>query len=441
MRALILGLGISGRAAAEFLLMRGYTVTAVEKKTQTLSHPDLLRLREKGLVALSENVQIDMGQFDLLVPSPGVPQSHPLYSKAEQNGIKIVGEAELALQSMRQPAVAITGTNGKTTVTLLVEHILRNAGKKARALGNVGEPLSTYFIQPDPKEIIVAELSSYQLETMATPVFDAGVILNITPDHLDRYPHMLAYAEAKCRLQLSLKAGAPLFVHEKIAAEFGSLLTRKELYTYGVSSRSHFWTDRRKIYDGEGVEYLLPARYRELGEHESENILAAWLLVRPFGVKFASFIEGVESFCKPPHRIEFVRMVDEVAYIDDSKGTNLDATIQAVKAMPGPVILIAGGVDKGSPYAPWIPVFQGRVKRIIVLGQAAAKMMRELEGAFVIEMVDSLREAVQQARKEAVKGDCVLLSPGCSSYDMFRDYAHRGEEFKRCVNDLIKREE
>lgn len=443
MRILILGLGISGRAAAELLLSRGDAVTGVDKSTELLSsHPDIQRLKERGLVAIHDSAMLNVREFDLFVPSPGVSPLHPLYAKAEKEGVKIIGEAALALAGMKQPALGITGSNGKTTVTLLVTHVLNQSGKKAKALGNVGEPLSTYFVHPDLEEIIVTELSSFQLETMGERVFSGGMILNITPNHLDRYSSMEAYAQAKCRLQWCIKRGAPLFVHEHALREFGSFLDRKNLFTFGMNPTCDFWTDKCKIYaKSEPVEYLLPARYRELSEHESENALAAWLLVRLMGVPFDRFVQALESFCKPPHRIEFVKKIGGVSYFDDSKGTSLDATMKAVQAMRGPVILIAGGVDKGASYTPWVPLFQGRVKKILVLGQAAPKMVRELGGAFLVEMVDSLGEAVATAHHEATQGDCVLLSPGCSSYDMFRDYAHRGEEFKRCVNELVFKEE
>lgn len=433
--ALIIGLGISGQAAAKLLLKRGYAVTAIEKNRDLLVSEAILSLKAQGLRAFPEQEMTQVSAFDLLVPSPGVPQEHPLYALAVKRGVPIIGEAELAFRQMHQPAVAITGTNGKTTVTLLAQHLLNKSGKPARALGNVGEPLSTYFLEPK-EEIVVAELSSFQLETMQSAVFDAAALLNITPDHLDRYAGMREYAAAKCRLQACVKAGKPFYVHENVVQEYSDLIETEALRIFGRTPSCHAWTDKAKIYEQGGVEYLLPARYTQLGNHESENALAAWLLVKPFGVSFEQFVQGLESFQKPPHRIEFVKRVEGVDYFDDSKGTNLDATIQAVLAMSGPTILIAGGVDKGAPYTAWIDVFRGRVKKILAIGAAAKKIERELASSFAIELVDSLQNAVGVAQKEAKKGDCVLLSPGCSSYDMFRNYAHRGEEFKRCVEDL-----
>jgi UDP-N-acetylmuramoylalanine--D-glutamate ligase len=439
-KAVVIGLGVSGRAAAEFLLKRNYRVVAFEKNEEVISsHPEIQRLRDVGLIALPEASQWEES-FDLLIPSPGVPHIHPLYQLAKVRGVEICGEAELAFRSMQNPSVAITGTNGKTTVTLLVEHILKLSGKKAKALGNVGEPLTTYFLQPDAEEIVVAELSSYQLETMTSQVFDAGILLNVTPDHLDRYASMNDYAQAKCRLQECIKKDSPFYVYEAVVQEFGHLLTKGKFLTFGSQPSKSFWTDREKGYFGEKVEYLLPLRYREYGAHERENALAAWLLVKEFGVTAKEFVHALESFSKPAHRIEFVAQIQDVVYFDDSKGTNLDAVIQAVRTMERPVILIAGGVDKGASYIPWVNAFQKKVKRILTIGQAAPKMEKELGSEFAVEKLDSLKAAVERAHALAEKGDCVLLSPGCSSFDMFRDYAHRGEEFKRLVYDLRREE-
>jgi len=333
----------------------------------------------------------------------------------------VIGEAELALRSLSQRAVAITGTNGKTTVTLLVEHILKTAGIKARSLGNIGEPLAAYAMQPDPEEVLVVELSSYQIETLTARAFDAAVILNISPDHLDRYSNMEGYAKAKCDLQKCLREEGALFVHHRVAEEFGYLLS--EPYSIFDATSKTGWT--------------WPQSCAKWGDHDKENALAAWALCCTYGVSYTQFQNALDTFQKPPHRIEFVCEIDGVCYYDDSKGTNLDAVIQAVRAMPGPVLLIAGGVDKGASYLPWKGNLKGKIKRILVLGQAAEKIDSELGLYFEVEHVDSLLIAVEKAKCHAVKGDVVLLSPGCSSYDMFENYAHRGQEFQRCVRNLI----
>jgi len=430
MRVLILGMGKSGQAAYLFLKQRGYTVVGTDANRKVM---DTLR-KEGWNVSSDEKVE----NFEFIVASPGIPQTDPLYKDARLKGKKIVGEAELAFREAKQPCVAITGTNGKTTVTLMVTHILNECGKKARALGNVGEPLTTYFLNPDPEEIIVAELSSYQLETMDAKAFDAGVILNITPDHLDRYRSMEEYAAAKCRLENCMKAEGALYVNMQLLKEHGHLL-KSNYRTFGSESGAYLWTDKSVVKAVEKVEYFFPEEYRQLGMHDCENALAAWAVCRELGVGSDVFLRGLSSFTKPAHRIEFVTDIEGVFYYDDSKGTNIDATIKAVDAMPGPVILIVGGVDKGVSYAPWKKEFVGKVKRILALGQVADKISRELQNEFPVMIVPTLDDAVELASLEAKKGECVLLSPGCSSFDMFRDYAHRGEEFKRCVHDLIKR--
>lgn len=432
----VIGLGKSGRAAAELLLAHGYEVVAVDAKEALVA--EINQQKRKNFSALHEKTSLDVSSFAFVVSSPGVPPTHPLYRAAQQKKIPLLGEAALAFKEMNQRGVAITGTNGKTTVTLLVEHILNVFKKKAKALGNIGEPLSTYFLHPDLSEIVVAELSSYQLETMESGVFDAGIILNITPDHLDRYASMEEYAQAKCRLQSCMKPGSPFYVHHEAAPYFKYL--RAGFKTFGSDKSADFWTDRTHLYQREKIECFLPLSYREGGSHESENALAAWLLVKEFGVTGEEFAQALQAFTKPHHRIEFVKEVAGVFYFDDSKGTNIDAVIKAVEAMRREVILIVGGVDKGASYSPWIAPFRQRVKKLFALGAAAQKIAGELNPFFPVEIVSSMEQAVAKASAYAAKGDCVLLSPGCSSFDMFRDYAARGDEFKRCVHTL-KREE
>jgi UDP-N-acetylmuramoylalanine--D-glutamate ligase len=426
---LIIGLGKSGRSAYDLLTAEGEDVVGVDDNTLLLQ-----QLSQEGL-KVDATPCID--QFDRVIISPGISPHHSLYCQALLLKKEIVGEAELAFSRLRQLAVAITGTNGKTTVTLLVEHVLKTSGRKAKALGNVGVPLTAYVKNADPEEIIVAEVSSYQLETMQTQAFDRGIILNITPDHLDRYPSMQAYAMTKCHLQDCIKPGGELWVHQTVADEFEALL-RPGYKTFGTDKEATAWTDQTALKREENIEVILPIIYRRLGEHESENVLAAWIVCAEWGVDAMTFLAAIETFQKPAHRIEFVASLDHVDYFDDSKGTNLDATIKAVQAMSGHVILIAGGVDKGASYEPWKKVFAGKVKRVLAIGEAAAKIARELSPEFDVDVMPSLEEAVRKAHRDAVSGDSVLLSPGCSSFDWFKDYAHRGQVFKRCVQQLLE---
>jgi UDP-N-acetylmuramoylalanine--D-glutamate ligase len=315
---------------------------------------------------------------------------------------------------------------------------LNSSGYKAKALGNIGSALTDNIEYLDPGEIVVTELSSYQLETMTSKVFDAAVILNITPDHLDRYKSMDEYAEAKFRLQGCMKEGAVLYVFSPVAKNFGHLLSDHFL-TFGDDISSHIWTDGIAFKEFEKIEFCLPPSLQAFARHEQMNILASWILCKSIGVDPHQFIKGVLSFKRPSHRIEFVKEVNGVKYFDDSKGTNVDAVIQAVTSMDRPVLLIAGGVDKGSSYAIWNQHFKNKVKEIFVLGQAAEKIRKELGLFFKVTCVASLSEAVALASSSADCGDVVLLSPGCSSVDMFRDYAHRGNEFQKWVNLLESR--
>jgi UDP-N-acetylmuramoylalanine--D-glutamate ligase len=423
---LVLGLGSSGLAAAEFLLQQAVCVVGVDGDRGLLaSCPSIHRLKACGLQVQHDSEFIDWSCIERLVVSPGIPRTHAIYCSALEKGIAVMGEVELALPYVDKPLVAVTGTNGKTTVALLVEHVLNAAGIKAKALGNVGTPLCSYLMGSRDEQALVVELSSYQLETMHTPVFDAAVLLNITPDHLDRYVDMEDYARAKCRLQHLLKGNAPFFVEQRVFLGFGSLLTARSVCVFGVGGPC-----------GEKMERIVPLDYRERGGHEWENALAAWLLCQPFFISKEQFCHCLATFQKPPHRVQYVCEREGVLFYDDSKGTNLDAVIQAVRTMKGPVILIAGGVDKGASYLLWKEPFAGKVKKILAIGEAAPKIYGELHPHFNVKCVETLPLAVQEAVADAQRGDAVLLSPGCSSFDMFRDYAHRGEEFQRCVNGI-----
>ncbi len=401
-KALVIGLGISGRAASEFLLSLGYLVTATDQKKL-----DPI----KGIDVVEESTLFSLVGFTLVIASPGVPSTHPLLKEAADKGIEVIGEAELALRHLKQQAVAITGTNGKTTVTELVTHVLNFSGKKAKALGNIGIALAQHVLSADPDEIAVIELSSYQLETLKSAPFEAAVILNITPDHLDRYPSMLEYALAKIRIENCLKPNGTLYIYEDVAKEYGAYFS-KPFTSFGA----------KEIFSLKG--------------HDLINTNVAWLLCSKLGVSYDGFLKALETFKKPSHRIEFVKKVAGVHYYDDSKGTNIDAVIKAVSSLQGRVVLIAGGVDKGASYMPWKEAFKDKVMQMVLIGEAAPKIQEELGLFFNVKIVDSLANAVEEASRVAEPGDTVLLSPGCSSFDMFRDYAHRGKEFQRFVGLL-----
>lgn len=419
MRVLVIGLGISGVSAAKFLAKRGAHVTGVDRQPKDIP----------GVNVLPDNAAIDLTKFDLVVTSPGIPHTHPIIAEALKRGIETIGEAELALRYLPGRKLGITGTNGKTTVTLLTTHILNSMGINARAVGNVGDPLTDQI--ENPADVFVIELSSYQLETLKSPVLDRAVILNITPDHLDRYDSMESYAAAKYQIRHCLKPNGELFLHESLHPNFIGY------QNYGFNSVNNLSSDGEKLLYKKIIEYYLPNMYRGKLSHDLLNFMACYALCREWIISSERLDEALLSFKKPPHRIEFVRNLNGVCYYNDSKGTNIDAVLCAVDSLPPGIILIAGGVDKGAAYTPWIQGFKGRVEKIYAIGQAANKMAEQLGSEISVEIFPSLEAAVQTARVTARSGAHVLLSPGCSSFDMFRDYKHRGDTFIKIVNELI----
>lgn len=413
-KKLLIGLGLSGRAAARFFLDRGEPVVGYDRRLELATDPAVLPLIRDGLKFVFDEAAVDFAEMDQIILSPGVELSHALVKKGLERGIEVIGEIELALRhASGRPMIGITGTNGKTTTTLLIAHVLNETGRKAAALGNVGLPLISAIHE---EGIAVIELSSYQIETIKQVKLDGGVILNISPDHLDRYKTMQNYAAAKFQIQELIKPGG-LFVLEEKAAKDYPFLIRREVTRYKSDFASHLSAMGWK-------------------SHEIENIRAAFLLTERLGVNEESFLQALKTFKKPPHRIEFVKEVRGVRFWNDSKGTNLDATLRAVENMPGMTHLIAGGVDKGFPYTGWIAPFKGRVKTVHVIGEAADGIADTLSEHFCCIKAKSFLESVQGAFNLAQAGEDVLLSPGCASFDMFRDYADRGDQFKFLVERL-----
>lgn len=435
-KVLILGFGVSGRAAARFLLKRGVEVAAVDRQAEHIKRTSSdLSLVQDRFQLFSELDDLILESFNLLVLSPGISLQHPLCIRAHHLKIPIVGEIELAFRYLKNPVLAITGTNGKTTTTLMTTHILNHHGFAAVALGNIGKPLIEELEQLNRETIVVLELSSFQIETLATAAIDRAVLLNITPDHLDRYKDLEDYACAKIRLQRFLKEGGVLICEKQAFDQYLPFFSGKQnILTYGYDPDCDFRLNQDKLICSKG-SYQLPGSASEKN-HDFENLTAVWALCEPYAISWDSFLDCLKTFQKPPHRLEFVREVDGVSFYDDSKGTNLDAVIRAVDFFKRPVILIAGGVHKGASYKPWIDGFSGKVKCVCAIGLAAPLIAEDLKGSIPTFCFETLNEAVTHAKGIAENGQVVLLSPGCSSYDMFKDYAHRGQEFQRIVNSL-----
>lgn len=398
---LIVGYKVSGKGAMALLQKQGIEAVAVDKNP-------------------SEGVPLDSVDFplegiQLVIVSPGVLPSHPLVLKAKERGIEVIGELSFALRMAKNRCIGITGSNGKTTTTLLTAHALRSAGLKARAVGNVGTALSSVVMDLDPEEILVIELSSFQLETMREKKLDVAAYLNLTPNHLNWHASMEEYAKAKANIQQCLKPEGTLFVSEQVwhCGTHGLLPGNVAIFSNSFASNM---------------------QSRFLGE---QNISAAAVLTAHFGVSRETFLGSLPMFEKPPHRLEWVAARGNIQYYNDSKATSVEAVLHAVSCFEGPLVLIVGGVDKGASYAPWIDPFRGKMKKIVAYGAASEKIERELGSFFPLQRVATLRDAIHAAHESGVAGDTVLLSPGCSSYDQFQSYEHRGDEFKRLVRETI----
>jgi len=416
MTTLVLGLGISGKNVVHYLVSKGISVIGVDKQIKHL---------ELEIPLFDENdqkIEALLPKVDRIIKSPGIAWDHPIIKKVIGK-VEILSEVELAfraLQGQKKMLFGITGSNGKTTTTSLTAHILTGLGKKAVACGNIGLPLLSQ-VDTDA-EILVIELSSYQLETLQTAVLDAAVILNITPNHLERYSCFDEYAKAKLRIERLLKKGGKLFVQEQVQQQFGS----------HMASFSPF----PLLQVEENIATIFPLRYRDgRFSHDFENFQGAFALCQIFATE-RKFWEIARSFVKPPHRLEFVRHFNGVTYVNDSKATSVDAVIKGVESLRGSVILIAGGVDKGGSYKEWASLFLGKVKKVFLIGKAQDKIYQEVTPFLDAEKVETLQEAVNRASHLAQKGEIVLLSPGCSSFDQFQNFEHRGEIFKQLVFGL-----
>ena len=425
-QVLVLGLGVSGMGVAKLLLSQGNLVIGVEENLSLKKEEELRPLIKGGMRVCSRLDEALLNRCDFAVVSPGISPRSAHYLELKKAGIECVGEADYCFRGVKQPVIGITGTNGKTTVTKLTEHVLNASGRCARALGNVGDSLGDYFSSPDPEEILVVELSSFQLHRFKQNVFDLGIILNLEEDHLEWHGSMREYSLAKLQMGRCLKKDGRFFIHDAIKKECEKFLKKVSFDTFGGQAC-------------EKIACNLSQEYRKLSKHELENRQAAWLLTSHFGVIEEQFYLSLKSFQMLVHRLEFVALIEGVNYYNDSKGTNVAAVKAAVDAMEGPVLLIAGGVDKGGSFKPWIQSFHSRVKLVLAIGEAAGKIQNEIGTEIEVEVVERMDLAVKRAEAIAKRGDNVLLSPGCASFDQFQDYRHRGNAFKQEISILVER--
>jgi UDP-N-acetylmuramoylalanine--D-glutamate ligase len=364
--------------------------------------------------------------IDLVVVSPGVPLSLPIFAEARSRGLELIGEVELASRFIVEPLIGITGTNGKSTTTALCGHLLATAGLRVFTGGNLGNALSNRVLGGEQLDATVCELSSYQLESIVSLRCAAATVLNVTPDHLDRYPSLEAYAAAKERIFRNQQPGDTAAINEADARV-------REMRTAQGVRRVGF--DPRGPLRIEGKE--LELRVSTLrGMHNRENAFAACLLARHLGATPEALQKGLDTYPGLPHRLEPVRVLDGVEWINDSKATNVDSVEKSLSAFPANVHIIMGGRGKGAPYAPLRELMRERVKTVLTIGEDAPAIASELSGVVDIEPCGVLATAVFRARERARCGDVVLLSPACASYDQFRNFEDRGEQFKALVREL-----
>ncbi len=418
----VAGMAKSGFAAVELLLEHGAYVTAID------SHPTAeMRDRLAGWgVELREQTEDAFAGAYLIVQSPGVP-----LETIPSTHVPVIGEVELASYYLQGPVIGITGSNGKTTTTALVGHILHESGIPSQVGGNIGTPPTAMVKTSAVSQWNVLELSSFQLETVYEFRARVGVVLNVTQNHLDRHGTMERYAEAKSRLieRLPSSGLAILNADDPIVAGFASK-TEAPVEWFGEAM-----LEGDRILMG-GSELMLVGEIPLRGRHNVENVMAAALAARAAGAEAAQIRAAVMSFSGVEHRIEFVRNRGGVDYFNDSKATSVDATLKAVDAFPGGLWIILGGKDKGSDYAPLREPLRAKGKAALLIGAAAAKIDSHLRGAVECVPCETLDHAVEVAAARAVPGDTVLLAPACASFDQFQSYEHRGRVFKELVRSL-----
>jgi UDP-N-acetylmuramoylalanine--D-glutamate ligase len=444
----VVGLGVSGVAACELLRRHGARVVAVDNADTETLRRDAAQLRNLGVqVQLGARSMPEM-EFDFAVTSPGVPWTNPVLDAVKQRGLRLIGELELGYEHSLCLNVAITGTNGKTTTTELVERMLTHAHFKTVAAGNIGTPLCAVVDQTRTLDFLTLEVSSYQLETIEYFRPAVGVLLNITPDHLDRYDSMADYTRAKARLFLNQQPFDWAIIQSEALMQIKGLGLEvpSKVITFSATDRTaDLCLDRGLILsriDGWSGPLLDMAHCQLRGPHNAENLMAALAVGRVLRIPLDAMVEALKSYAPAPHRCELVAEIDGVKYINDSKATNVDAVQKALLSVPAArvgeanVWLIAGGRDKGLAYHDIGPLLARRVKGAFLLGEAREKI-RAAWGLFTpCTLVDSLLEAVALAARKAVDGDVVLLSPACSSFDQFQNYQHRGETFRQAVKEL-----
>ena len=447
-KVLVAGTGLSGISAAKLLLDMGGEVVLYDSNPE-LDAEELKHESDEDAritIVLGELKRTDLLGVEMCVISPGIPLEAPFVAVLDEAKIPIWSEIQLAYQCAKGRLAAITGTNGKTTTTALTGEIMKAYYESVFVVGNIGIPYTQVAMETEDDSVTVAEVSSFQLETIMDFRPDVSAILNITPDHLNRHHTMECYIAVieSITSNQTEEDTCVLNYDDKVLREFGQSEELKPKVIF-FSSRQKlddgYYLDGDMIYYAKNkkAEAVLDVRELNLlGRHNYENVMAAIAISRAMGVPMETIVKVAKEFKAVEHRIEFVLERSGVKYYNDSKGTNPDAAIQAIRAMPGPTLLIAGGYDKQSTYDEWIEAFDGKVKYLVLIGQTRDKIAEcaKAHGFYDIMYAEDMSEAVRVCASYANMGDNVLLSPACASWGMFKNYEERGRIFKECVRSL-----
>jgi UDP-N-acetylmuramoylalanine--D-glutamate ligase len=444
-RVLVVGLGKSGTAAALFLHRQGAKVTVSDSRSAQDLEREIPALLDAGImVETGGHGLLTFRRQDLIIVSPGVPSDTPELEQSRAFGLPVIGELELACRFLQGQITAVTGSNGKTTTTSLIGKIFADGGRDTLVGGNIGVPVMELIPRSSAGSMSVLEVSSFQLETVEEFAPHIAVVLNITPDHLDRHGTFENYAQIKARITANQTASDFLVLNaEDKPTQMIAGKTRAQVFWFSprrpIKQGAFVYGENIVFVGGEGgrTEPIMPLAEIPLrGAHNLENVLAAVCAARLGGISPEKIRAAVASFQAVEHRLEFVAEVRGVLYYNDSKATNVDATKKAIEAFPGGVHLILGGKDKGSDYTELAGLIRERVKTVATIGSAAEKIEQHLAGVTKIVSSGTLTAAVRSAAESAEPGDVVLLAPACSSFDQFQNYEHRGRAFKEAVKQL-----
>jgi UDP-N-acetylmuramoylalanine--D-glutamate ligase len=446
-KVLVIGAARSGVACARFLAARGATVALNDRKPLEEWPEEALALNELGVGCLPGDVPMWLlDQVELVVLSPGVPTRIIPARYAERAGAEVIGEVELAARYLRGRVIAITGTNGKTTTTTLIGEVLKDAGFAVQVGGNIGTPLISMVDASRDDGWTVAELSSFQLETIVDFHPTVALVLNVTPNHMDRYESLTDYAAAKHRIFRNQQPGDIAILNaddETVASWARGLRAHVTLFSVRRELEEGLYLrDGRELVSrtSEGERVLIMRDEIELrGLHNVENVLAAMAAGLACGVSPDSMRESIRRFRPVEHRLERVAEIGGVRFYNDSKATSVDATLKALEAFadePGKVVVILGGRGKQAPYAPLAPLLREKARKLILIGEDAETIELELRGVAESERAVDMHDAVKRAYAAAHEGDTILLAPACASFDMFKSFEHRGEVFKQAVAEM-----